>query len=86
MKKVIIETAKLSASIPAVMAHAGRIVVPAGDAVEVACLAIWGAIRADVPAVAARLSDIAEARDRVLALRDCSAFWVDKVPDWASPR
>src|SRR6185503_4319418 len=53
MKKVIIEVAKLSASIAAVLAHAGRVKVPPGaDAVDVACVAMWDAIRADIPVLA----------------------------------
>jgi hypothetical protein len=87
LRKVVIVTAKLAASIPAVLAHAGRIVVPIGeDAVDVACVAMWDAIRADLPAVAVSLGTIAEASDRVRALRDCASFWADGAPDWASPR
>ena len=85
MKKAIIEAAKLSASIAAVLAHAGRVDVPPGaDAVDVACVAMWDAIRADIPFLAGGRSDFKNAEDRVRALRDCAAFWVGRAPGWAS--
>ena len=84
MKKAIIDAAKLSASIAAVLAHAGRVDVPPGaDAVDVACVAIWDAIRADIPVLAGGQSDFKNAEDRVRALRDCAPFWVGRAPDWA---
>jgi hypothetical protein len=84
MKKVIVEVAKLSASIAAVLAHAGRVKVPPGaDPVDVACVAMWDAIRADIPVLADGASDFKNAEDRVQALRDCSALWVGGVPSWA---
>jgi len=84
MKKAIIEAAKLSASIAAVLAHAGRVDVPPGvDAVDAACVAMWDAIRADIPVLAGRQADLKNAEDRVRALRDCAPFWVGRAPDWA---
>lgn len=51
--KAVIGVAKLAGSIPAVLAHAGATVAPAGrDAVEVAAPAIWGAMRGDLEACA----------------------------------
>jgi hypothetical protein len=84
MKKAIIEAAKLSASIAAVLAHAGRVDVPPGvDAVDAACVAMWDAIRADIPVLAGRQADLKNAEDRVRALRDCAPFWVGSAPGWA---
>ncbi|HEY6477888.1 MAG TPA: hypothetical protein VI456_15030, partial [Polyangia bacterium] len=77
--------AKLSASIAGVLAHGGRIDVPSGaDAVDVACGAMWDAIRADLGILAGTISTLKSADDRVRALRDCSALWVGDVPRWAT--
>jgi hypothetical protein len=85
LKKAVIESAKLSASIAGVLAHAERSVVPVGeDPVEVACLAIWNAIRADIPTVAAAASELNTAKDRVAALRKCAPLSGGGIPDWAS--
>jgi hypothetical protein len=85
MKKAIIEAAKLSASIAGVLAHAGRVDVPSGAAaVDVACVAMWDAIRADIPVLAGTSSTLKGADDRVLALRDCSPLWVGDVPRWVT--
>ena len=74
-----------SASIAGVLAHAGRVVVPIGkDPVEVACLAMWDAIRADIPVVATVASDLETAKHRVAALRKCAPLWFDGMPDWAT--
>lgn len=86
MKKVIIETAKLSASVAGVLAHAGRVDVPAGaDAVDVACVAMWNATRADIPVLADGAFDFKNAKDRVRVLRDRAPLWVGGAPDWARP-
>ena len=87
MKKMIIETSKLSASIAGVLAHAGRVAVPHGqDAVDVACVAMWDAIRADIPILAAKTAQFQNAEDPVGALRDCATLWVGGVPNWATTR
>lgn len=84
LKKAVIASAKLSASIAGVLAHAGRVRVPTGkDPVAIACVAMWDAIRADIPAVAAASSELEIARDRIGALREHAALWVDRPPDWA---
>lgn len=84
MKKVIIETAKLSASVAGVLAHAGRVDVPPGaDAVDIACVAMWDAMRADIRVLAGGPPDFKHAQDRVRALRDCAALWVGSAPSWA---
>lgn len=71
LKKAAIESAKLSASIAGVLAHAGRIKVPRGqDPVAVACVAIWDVIRADIPRLAVATSEIEIAKKRVRALRE----------------
>ncbi|NUP06286.1 MAG: hypothetical protein HOW73_09535 [Polyangiaceae bacterium] len=86
-KKAIIEAAKLSASIAAVLAHAGRIdVAPGSSALDVACVAMWDAIRADIPVLAEASSTVEGADDRVRALRDCSPLWVGDVPRWVDVR
>jgi hypothetical protein len=85
LKKAVIDSAKLSASIPAVLAHAKRIIAPPGqDPVEVACLAIWNAIRADIPSVAVATSELETAKDRIGSLRRCAPLWVGRTPTWAS--
>jgi hypothetical protein len=85
LKKAVIDAAKLSASIAAILAHAKRIVVPSGqDPVDVACLAIWNSIRADIPAVAVATAELEAAKDRIAALRKCAPLWVGRTPAWAS--
>ena len=53
--KAVIEAAKHTASIAAVLAHAGRVPKPRGvtDVVDHACVTVWTAIRADVAALLA---------------------------------
>ena len=87
LKKAVLASAKLSASIAAVLGHAGRVRVPTGkDPVAVACVAIWDAIRADITSVAAASADLEIAKDRIRALREHAALWVGRPPRWASPR
>lgn len=87
LKKAVIDSAKLSASIAGVLAHAGRVRVPSGkDPVDIACVAIWDAIRADIPAVAAASPELEVASDRIRGLREHAALWVGPPPDWASRR
>jgi len=85
MKKVIIETAKLSASIAGVLAHAGRVDVQAGgDPVDVACTAMWNAIRADVAVIVGASARLKSAQNRVQALHECAPLWLDGVPRWVT--
>jgi hypothetical protein len=87
LKKKVIEAAKMSSGVPAVLAHAGRIKVPKGkDPVEVACVAIWDAIRADISAVAAAVTKIETAKNPVKALGDCAPLWPQGAPGWAKRR
>lgn len=68
--KQVIVVAKHAGSIPAVLAHAGRVVAPPGrDAVDHACETVWAAIRGDVGWVVGHEASIAGARDPVAALR-----------------
>ncbi len=84
--KVALVCAKLSASIPAVWAHAGRVRAPAGvDPVDLACDAVWDAIRADIEPVAAHTADIEHAKDRVKALRAVAPSWRGRAPRWTKP-
>ncbi len=84
LKKAIITTAKCSAAIPAVLAHAGRVRVPKGaDPVERACVTMWDAIRADIAAVAAAVSAIERAKNRPRTLHACAALWIGTRPAWA---
>jgi hypothetical protein len=83
LKQAVIDSAKMSGSIAAILAHANRVVVPPGDdPVEVACLTMWNAIRADIPTVASVISEVEVAKDRVDSLRKCSPFWIDGQPTW----
>lgn len=85
LKKAIMDAAKLSASIAAVLAHAGRVVAPAGaDPVDAACTAMWETIRTDIPLVAGALSEVEHAQDRIGALRNRGPLWVGEVPDWVA--
>ncbi len=87
LKKAVIETAKQSASIPALLAHAGRVGgVGDRDAVDVAGLAIWDAIRADIAALegaSARPTALGDAGDAIEALRAVAPLWPTGAPDWA---
>jgi hypothetical protein len=83
-----------------VLAHAGRVHAPRGkDPVELACVAMWTAIRADIVAVASVVSvasgskarfgaaESVEARGMrkaVEALRACAPLWPDGAPTWAA--
>jgi len=83
-----IRAAKLSGSIPAVWAHAGRVDVrvPKGtSSVDVVAEATWSAIRADIARVAAGVTTIESADDRVRALRDLGSPWEGTQPAWAIP-
>lgn len=85
LKRAVIASAKMSASIAGVLAHAGRVRVATGeDPVAIACVAIWDAIRADITAVAGAIPELEVASDRIRALREHAALWVDGPPDWAS--
>jgi len=84
LKKAVIDSAKLSASVAGVLAHAGRIRVPTGqDPVDVACVAMWDAIRADIPMLAAVTSELETATSRVQALRELAPLWPGRAPAWA---
>ena len=74
--KSTILTAKYSASIPAILAHAGRITTP-GDPVDTACGIVWNAIRVDVKL----LGGEPPAMD-LPALRRIAPFWPDPAPSW----
>lgn len=86
-KKAIIDAAKYSASIPAVLAHAGRVVAPRGEApVDHAARATWDAIRADIAVVSRETERIRAARDPLVALRACAPLWPNEVPAWFDGR
>lgn len=80
--KAIVDVAKNSASIAAVLAHAGRVRAPKGaDAVEFACTRMWNEIRADVPLIAAAIDSIATAANPVAATRAVAAVWQWEKPE-----
>ncbi len=84
LKKAVLDIAKQSASIPAVLAHAGCVPTqPGADPVDVACLAIWNAIREDVAIVAANTPALETADQRLVMLRDCAPLWLGSTPEWA---
>ncbi len=78
--KTTIDTAKLSVSIFAVWAHAGRVEVPEGDPVEVACTTAWSAIAGDVEI----LAPLTDKSFSVGALRDRAPLWPTHYP-WGAP-
>lgn len=81
----LLEAAKLSASLPAVLAHAGRVGGSSGgDAVDAACLATWDAIRADIVVVAGVSHSLGDARDSIGTLREVAPLWPNGAPDWAT--
>jgi hypothetical protein len=81
--KLLIACAKLSASIPAVLAHAGRVPVPeGGNPVDVACTTIWSVIRADIPLVAAVLDTLEASRDPVSTVREIAPLPPPGPPSW----
>lgn len=83
LKKAVTAVAKLSASIPGVLAHAGRTTAPVGeDPVDTACIPMWDAIRADVPIVAESTAKIESSDDPIASLRDCAPLWPGPVPEW----
>jgi hypothetical protein len=80
LTKGIIDVAKYSASIAALLAHGGRVKVGKGkDPVEVACLAMWGAIRADIAIMAT-----APAKLDARAVRALAPLWPGKTPAWVA--
>jgi hypothetical protein len=79
LRRAIIDCAKQSASIPALLAHAGRIRARGGDAVDVACAAVWNAIRADV----ARVAGAGETLRDLPAVRAAWPLWPGRTPAWA---
>ena len=84
LKKAVIDVAKLSASIPGVLANAGRVPLPrVGSAVEVACVEAWDAIRAEVSLMAEGPPRVEASRDRLDALRTLAPLWPAGVPAWA---
>jgi hypothetical protein len=84
LKKAVILAAKLSASIPGVLAHAGRVHAAAGeDAVDVACIATWDAIRSDVSLFKSASSALELSEDRLAALRCLAPLWPAGIPGWA---
>jgi len=84
LKKAVIHCAKLSASIAAILAHAGRVKVPRQqDPVELACVEMWDAIRADISTIATASTKIESARNPVRALRESSSLWPGVMPKWA---
>jgi hypothetical protein len=83
LKKAVIDTAKYAASIPAVLAHAGRVDGHgARDVVEVASLAMWDAIRADAASLARVTDRLGAPGDAVASLRELAAPWPSGVPEW----
>jgi hypothetical protein len=89
LKKAVLDAAMLSKSIGAVLAHAGRVRgrLPRGlDAVDVAVLAFWDAIRTDIPVIAARTGELETAKDRVEALRKLAPLWTGRPPGWLHRR
>lgn len=83
-KKALLDSAKLSASIPAVLAHAGLIAAtPGGDAVTQAATAIWDAIRADLPVIAGLAPG---RRLNPAKLKSLGPLWPGGQPSWVPAR
>ncbi|MCR9246420.1 MAG: hypothetical protein NXI31_15410 [bacterium] len=85
LKKMVLDAAKFSASIPAVLAHDGRVSAPDGeDPVDFACIPMWRVIKADVAAVAEHTSQVVSANDPIEALRECADPWLGSRPAWTA--
>lgn len=90
LTKQVILSAKMAASIAALMAHAGRAGAPVGsagaDIVEAAAVTTWGAMRADIPLLAALVQAAPEALD-VATLRELGPLWpgLREAPPWSCP-
>lgn len=80
LTKAAIEAAKMACSIPAVLAHGGRVAVANGEnPVEVAATTIWNATRADVAAIA----PLSATPTTVGEVRDLAPLWPGgPPPDW----
>jgi hypothetical protein len=86
--KAVIDAAKLAASIPAILGHAGRVLEtppPGQDAVDLAATTTWAAMRADIGLIASRTGAITKAPDAVSALRELGGMWAGSAPSWAAP-
>ena len=83
LREVII-AAQLSASIPAVLAHAGRIATR-GDVVKTACLRTWAEIKADARELEGQSIALRTSKQPVKALRALAPLWRGDEPSWASP-
>jgi hypothetical protein len=86
--KAVIDAAKLAASIPAILGHAGRVSEtppPGQDAVELAATTTWAAMRADIWLIASQAGAITRAPDPVSALRALGEMWPAGAPSWAAP-
>ncbi|MBK9030579.1 MAG: hypothetical protein IPL61_04435 [Myxococcales bacterium] len=81
LAKAVIDVAKYAASIPALLAHAGLTRAPPGAAaVDVAAVAVWGAIRADLAPCAATAPGVSLADVRALA-----PLWPPGARAWIAP-
>ena len=80
--KAVIDTAKLSASITAIWAHAGR---TTPDTLDTVCATTWTAIRSDVALLILGHDDVESAKNQVGALRKLGPLWPKPTPSWASP-
>jgi hypothetical protein len=86
--KAAIDAAKSAASIPAVLAHAGRVSEtppPGQDAVDLAATTTWAAMRADIGLIAAQTDAMKRAPNAVSALRALGGMWPGGTPSWVAP-
>jgi hypothetical protein len=82
----LIESAKCAASIPAVLAHAGRVEAPPGrDPVDFWCAGFWDLLRAELPEAGGFAGALAAAAapDRVSVLRAMHPLWPAGAPPWS---
>jgi hypothetical protein len=80
--------AKHAGSIPAVLAHAGRVRGKSGeDPVESACLFLWRAMRGDIPLLARTEPHLLAlgSKSAVRALAAVGPLWPSRPPAWAQP-
>jgi hypothetical protein len=82
--------AKLAASMPAILAHAGLVITPSSvraSPVDYACGVTWAAIRVDVKAVAFACSALEPMgpRKRLATLHTLAPLWPGRTPSWAAP-
>jgi hypothetical protein len=82
--ELVQQAAKHAGSIPAVLAHAGRVRARKGeDPVDSACLLLWNSMRSDISLVAESERSVLVSRSPLRALVEVGPLWPSRPPAWA---